>query len=727
MNENGTPPADQFAYDRYPEVQRQTEVHYYVRLFLDYRWWIVGFTLAVTLLSALYVFLATPRYSATTTVFIDVGSPAKGAEISNNYSQDSWAMSELFLNAQADIIQSKEVLGEAASSLHLEGYPEFSRVKEPAEALRKMVHVSRKKDSSLFSISAVCRYQNDVAAWANAVADAYSLVSLRQKTKVLQDANALMKRQVQDMEKEYQQLGQQYGEYLSKTGTYFPQNQKTITDSRIQQIELRRNEVLIQKSEVEAKLGQLKAIKTEGRDPMTVVSIKDDPSIQRLEEQYSTAQKDLAQLSTQLTPQHPKIVKKTEEIEAIRRRIREQASVILRASESQASALNTEYADLTKELDTLKLQAAQLTGGSSQGEAMQAGVDAVRNYINLLSQKVQEVDVAATLTNNSIRIVDRAETPKSATYPRKARTILLAFLIGLMVSVGAVLALQLFDTRIKNPDFIEKGLGLTLLATIPTYHSDHKTLIVESFQALRTSLMYLSDQKAKNVLMITSPAASEGKSTVASNLGITLASSGDRVLLIDCDARKASVHKFFQLQNKNGIADYLASTDEDPAPFVQGSGKPNLSLFLAGETPVNPPMLYTMEKFKRLIQWARKNFTWVIIDTPPVIAVTDATIIANEVDLCFLVVQFLSTTRPLIEQSVGQLERIGRPIAGVVMNQFAWNQDYYYKHYYYRHYAYYHKQGKPPQTGWGKTVAFTKRLLSPRKPAGTARSRVRIQ
>ena len=726
MTENGAPVSEQFAYDRYPETQRQTEVHHYVRLFLEYRWWIMGVTLAFALLGALQVFLATPLYAGYATVFIDVGTPSKDAELSKNYNQDYWAMSELFLNAQGDLIRSKEVAQEAAKNLHLENHPAFQNVRDPAEMFRHMIQVSRKKDSALFTISVVCPYQKDVAAWTNAVAEAYGQVTIQQKMRTLQEANALMKHQIQEMQVEYERLGQRYGDYLTKTGTYFPQNQKTITDSRIQQIELRRNEVLMQKSEVESKLGQLVAIKTQERDPLTIVSIKDDPSIQRLSEQYSTAQKDLAQLSTQLTPQHPKIVKKSEEIEAIRHRIREQAFVILRASESQAAALNTEYASLTKELEALKLQAAQLTGGSSQGEAMQAGVDAVRNYINLLAQKVQELDVAASLNNKAIRIVDRAQTPFGPSYPRKARTIFLAFLIGLMVSVGAILALQLFDTRIKDPDTLEKQLGLPLLATIPTHNSEHKTLVVEAFQSLRTSLIYLSDQKVKNVLMITSPAAAEGKSTVVSNLGITLASSGDKVLLLDCDARKSALHKYFQVDGKQGLADYLAASDEVPTPFIVSTDKPNLFLLPAGRTPVNPPTLYTMEKFKRLIQWARKNFTWVLIDTPPIVAVTDASIIANDADLCFLVVQFRSTTRPLIEQSIGQLERIGRPITGVVLNQFAWVKDYYYKHYYYKHYAYYHKLGTPPQTGWDKTVAFAKRFINGRKPA-TSRNRMRIQ
>jgi uncharacterized protein involved in exopolysaccharide biosynthesis len=174
MTENGAPVSEQFAYDRYPEVQRQTEVHHYVRLFLEYRWWIIGVTLAFALMGALKVFLATPLYAGYATVFIDIGTPAKDAELSKNYNQDYWAMSELFLNAQGDLIRSKEVAQEAAKNLHLENHPAFQGVRDPAEIFRHMIQVSRKKESALFTISVVCPYQQDVAAWTNAVAEASS-------------------------------------------------------------------------------------------------------------------------------------------------------------------------------------------------------------------------------------------------------------------------------------------------------------------------------------------------------------------------------------------------------------------------------------------------------------------------------------------------------------------------------------------------------------------------
>jgi len=685
------------------------KVQYYVRIFWEHRWWILGFTGALTLLGALWVFLAIPLYSATTTIFLDVGSPAKSVSLSRSYSDDWWAMSELYLSAQLELIGSKEVAEEAFKALNLESHPAFRGNKDPVSSFRGMIKVQRKRDSALFNISVVCPYQKDVAAWTDAVAEAYKKVTIRNKLKVLEEANVLMKQQITSMEGEYERLGKRYGAYLTETGSYFPANQKAITDSRIQQIELRRNEIVMQRSSVEAKLSQLRTIKNQNQDPLALVSVKDDLAIQSLVQQYQQAEKDLSQLQTQMTSAHPKVVKKRDEIETIRQRIRDQALLVLGSMESQYAALNKEYADLTGELGNLKLQAAQLTGGSSQGEAMQSGVDAIRNYMNLLSQKIQELDVAASLTSNSIAVVERAQTPGAPSYPEKLRTIGIAFLLGLLGSTGSLIALQYFDTRIKYVDDIEKRFGLTLVTTIPKYDPKHRGLIVEAFQSLRTSLLYLSDQKAKNVLMVTSPSANEGKSTVVCNLGITLAASGDRVLLLDCDARQSVLAKYFKLDEKRGLVDYLAAEDDDPSPFIMATDKPNLWLLAAGKSPVNPPTLFTMDKFKRLVQHLRKQYMWVIIDTPPTLAVTDASIVASHVDLCFLVIKFRGTRHPLIGKAMAQLERIGQPVSGAILNEFEWVKDYYYTNYYYKHYGYYHSTA-PPETPWDLVANYAARL-----------------
>jgi len=696
----------------------ELDIRGYAQILWEYRQWIIGVTLAATLVGLLYAFLAPRKYTASATVFIDRGMQKGPKDVSSVSSTD--LTTEMFFNSQVEIIRSKEVMGGAVEALGLAKHPAFQG-KDAVVALRKMTAVQRKRDSALFTIAVTDTHKDEVAAWANGIAEAYDRVTLHQKLQYLQEADRLMAEQAGKMEKEYTRLKQAYGEHLEQTGSYFPENQKLITDSRIQGLELKRNDVVMQKNEVSARLNQLRGIQNDKVDPLSLAFVQANPAMQDLLQQYNQAEKDLAKMTTQFTPKHPSIVKKNEEIAAIRKRIRNQGILLLQAEESQAAALNQEYGALTTELATLKQQAIEGTQQSSQSESLQSGVDSVRKYMDLLVEKMREVDVAASLMSNQIRIVDRAETPGSASKPNRKMVILLSFMLGFMGSVGSVLLVRALDTRLKDPEDIERKLGVPLIGTIPVHTGETRPIVVEAFQTLRTSLIYCSDHKAKNVLMVTSATSGEGKSTVVTNLGITLASTGDKVLLIDCDARKSTLHKFFGMKAKEGLSDFLASEGEDASPYILPAGRPGLSLLPAGKTPANPPNLYSMAKFHRLLQGAKDTYDWVILDTPPVLAVTDATIIADEVDLTLLVGRFKFSQIPLMEQVLGQFNRIGHSVCGVVLNHFEYGRHYYYRGDYYRHYHYYYGK-KPPETTWGKIV----RTLTRKKPKESAPRRATV-
>ena len=692
----------------------ELDIRGYFQLLVEYRQWIVGVTLSITILGLLYAFLAPRKYTAAATVFIDRGAQRGPKDVSNVTSTD--LTTEMFFNSQVEIMKSKAVLQSAAETLNLKDDPYF-RGKNPVGELRKIISVQRKRDSALFTISVTAGAQKSVAAWANAVAEAYDKVTLRQKLQYLQDADKLMAEQATKMEAEYGRLKQSYGEHLQQTDSYFPENQKTITDSRIQGLELKRNDVLMAKNESEARLSQLRALQNENQDPLTLAFVNNSPGMQDLLQQYNQAEKDLAKLSTQFTPKHPGIVKKQEEIAALRKRIRNQGLLLLQAQQSQQAALNQEYASLTAELANLKQQAISTTQQSSQSESLQAGVESVHKYMEMLVEKMREVDVAASLLSNQVRIVERAETPSSASKPNRKMVVLLSFMLGLMGSVGSILAARAIDTRLRQPEEIEQKLGIPLLGTIPVHTGESLPIVVEAFQNLRTSLTYCSDHGAKNVVMVTSASAGEGKSTIVANLGLTLAAVGDRVLLIDCDARKPTLNKFFHVENKGGLAEFLAGSEENAAAAIRPAGKPGIFILPAGKSPANPPNLFSMEKFQKLIQWAKGEYDWVLLDTPPVLAVTDASIIASQAELTILVGRFGFTHIPLMSQALHQFARIGRPVAGAVLNSFDYSRHYYYNSYYHRHYKYYYGK-EAPKTRWEKAVQMikSKPVRAPRRP-----------
>ncbi len=678
-------------YEPRGDAGQELDVGEYLRLFLDYRWWIGGVTLAATLAGLLYAFLATPIYTASATLFIDRGSQkATTKELGNVVSSD--LTTELFFNSQVDLMKSKEVARRAFERLKLDTHRAFVGSERPVDRFQRSISVQRRRDSALFTLSVSAPYKEDVAGWANALADAYNEVSLHQKMQILREADRLMADQSAKMEKEYERLKRLYGEQLRASGSYFPENQREILDKRIEALELRLNEVGVQEGEVCAILSQVSAIQSGAGDPVSLPSSAEDPSLQDMTRQYNDMVRDLSRLLMKFTPKHP-------EVENLKSRIVRQGEAIEATYRHRLAALRSEKGSLTADLSRLKAEAIAATQQSGQSESLAAGVEAVRKYMELLVEKMREVDLASNLLSNAVQVVDRAETPAGPSKPKKKMVVLLAFMLGLMGSAGSVLLLQVLDKRVKDPEVLEKRVGLSLFGVIPVHTGDTRAFGVEAFLNLRTSLLYASDHKAKRVWMITSPSAGEGKSTIAANLAITLASSGDKVLLIDCDLRKPSLHTMFRKERQPGLAEYLAAEGDSPEGYNTPAGKPGLWLMTAGKTPANPPILFGTDKFRGLLQSARAQFDWVILDTPPVLAVTDPLILADHAEGILLVARYRATHVPLLDRVMVEFHRIGKPVAGAILNQFEWTRHYYYNNYYYKHYRYYYGK-EAPLTLW---------------------------
>lgn len=679
-------------------------------LAITYRWFIIGLTFVVTLLGLIYVSFQTPLYMSQATVLVERGGSSV-RELQNP--GEDWSEEEVFFTSQLGVMKSRLVAEAAFAKLPPALAAQFSGFGNPASFLSSFVSVSRRRNSALFDFTGVSSDPEAAAAYANAFAEAYREQTVRQNTKFIEDTNKLLMEQAKKLQGEYTTMQKDYGALLSKTGSYYPKNQRLIVDARIQSLEVRKSQILIDKQAVDAQMSGLLQVERGTLDPLAVSMVRDDPTIRGLVGQYEDGQKELGRMASQFTPEYPPYKKKAAELESIRTRIKSQALMLLRAQQGRSSALASELASLDNELADLKGQAIQTAGGTSEAEAMGSGVDAVQKYMTLLNDKMRELDVAGKVLSSRVQIVNEALPPNGPFRPRKVRTTALAFLMGLMLSGGLIAAIQVLDKRIKDPDAVERTLGLPVVGLIPLYSKEDQHLVVEAFQTLRTSLYYSSDHKKKNVLLIASASSGEGKSSVVTNLGIILAKAGDRVLLMDCDMRKSTLHRFLHVNSEKGLSGYLAATELPARDFILPTSNANLSLFPAGATPLNPPALFSMTRFRDLLDWARKEYDWVLIDSPPCVAVTDGMLIAEHVDLILFVAAMKMTHLPLLERAVDMAYRLDKDVAGIVLNRFEWQSPHYY-HYYYskyykRHSHYYGGKAQDP-TFLEKTMAAGKSI-----------------
>lgn len=344
---------------------------------------------------------------------------------------------------------------------------------------------------------------------------------------------------------------------------------------------------------------------------------------------------------------------------------------------------------LLKERERLNQQVQKLP--KTQREVLRMTRDVEVNqqiYIQLLN-KVQELSIIKAGTVGNVRILDEAQSYAKPVKPKKLLIVVLATLLGGMLSVALVLVKAALHRGVENPDEIEQ-IGLSVYASVPKSNlqlelanklarkkrntdlmllaeSNPADLSIEALRGLRTSLHFAMMEAKNNVLMISGPAPGIGKSFVSTNFAAVAAKTGQKVLLIDADMRKGYLQQCFGLNWENGLSDLLSGKiTRDVA--VQSAKVENLDIITRGQVPPNPSELLMHPRFKELVDWASENYDLVIIDTPPVLAVTDPSIVGAIAGTTLMVARFGQNTVKEIDVARSRFEQAGIEVKGVILN-----------------------------------------------------------
>ena len=697
--------------DNIPKIQpegvaQEFDIAKWAFLLLEHRWWIIGITALTTFLALIYSFLVTPVYQSTVTVYVQTQTRAPIGN-QNIVGAASWSEELKFYNSQEAVIKSRAVMEEVVERLQLQNHKAFKGSKDPARILSGYVRVNPVKESALFEISVRAPFREDVALWANTIADVYKDQNLRTALEYVSKANSIILDKINELQVQYAKLQQNYSSQIAASDSYFPENQKQIIDDKIRALETRVNEVRVKENEAQAVISQLEGVLSRGGDPLTIAEVASNNSIQSVHAQLATAERELGQLLAKLTPKHPDVLKKQSEIEALNKKIRNQAMIILNSYKNQLNVYRQEEGGLGSDIRSAKTEGVTFAESSSRSTSLETNIQSIKSYMDLLYSKMQELNISGGLLSNNIRILNPAVTPGSPLLPNRKFNILFGLFLGLAASIGGLATIQVFDTRIKSTEDIEQGLGLNLLTMIPAMESQSQRASIEAYQTLRTALIYASQNKQKNVILVTSAGPKEGKSTVTLNLGSALASGGDRVLVMDCDLRRPTMHRKFKPEAAvRGLTHYMADKEAKPEDFIVPVGV-NFWIMYSGPIPPNPPEIFSMKRFRELVEKMRQQFDWVVIDSPPALSLTDGQILAAYSDLVLLVAKHKHTHRPLLQRTIITLERLKAQIAGVVMNYVDTSSSYYYDYYYSNSY-YYTTGTSPKKISWLFGIDFSR-------------------
>jgi non-specific protein-tyrosine kinase len=365
---------------------------------------------------------------------------------------------------------------------------------------------------------------------------------------------------------------------------------------------------------------------------------------------------------------------------------------LLQGLESELAATDAQIQEITLKLADLEVTLSnefvepdpQDLANQSQLEVNLSQLRSSRSY---LYSSYQSIKLAEAQSTSTIIQKDPAVPNLSPIQPQPMRSAMLSAVVGAMLVAGLVFLVTLLQDQVRDPDEFPKRWGIPVLGQISKFNSNGSAIITQSqprspdaeaFRALRTNLKFSKIDTPIKTVLITSPSPADGKSTIAANLATVIAQNEQDVILIDADLRRPSLHKIFKVSNRLGLSDYFIRSTEKLSGLVKKANTDRLRLITSGNLPPNPSELLGSKKMIEMLNLLEKRVDMMIIDSPPVLVVTDATVLASRMDGVILVVDTKKTKRSAVKHAVEQLHQVNAHIIGVVLNNAKTKRSQYY-------------------------------------------------
>lgn len=409
--------------------------------------------------------------------------------------------------------------------------------------------------------------------------------------------------------------------------------------------------------------------------------LMDDPVVAALAERLAELEVEQRGLLAEVTVSHPLVQKLRKQIDGLERKLLASFVAARQALQVESQTLKSQLAKGEAKLQSLP-KAEQELARLTRLATVNAGI-----YTFLL-EKNQEARIARAVTVSNINVVDPAITPDRPVKPKKKKNLLLGFILGSIIGIGLAFLLDFLDDTLKDGDSAKRLLDLPILSTIPLInlrdgkplsleagrkkrvlisHLEPRSPAAEAFRSLRTSIHFAGGKGKNQILLLTSSFPGEGKTTVSANLALTLAQTGKRVLLIGCDLRRPSLHHMFETSSTPGLTELLID-DCSLEDALHHTGHYKLDFINAGTTPPNPAELLGSDTMRDLLDGWRNDYDFILLDAPPVLAVTDAAVLAGMVDQVLTLVEAGGVRIKAAQRMVETLRSVEAPLAGLVFN-----------------------------------------------------------
>ena len=687
------------------EYRRDSEAHFwdYWTVLIRHRRTVAMVFVAAVLTAFVWSVTARPVFTGTAMLRIDKEEPR--VLKFEPAARDEGESAQTQLQTYHRLLQSRALANRVVGVLGLEQSPEFASVGhrpgQLTDAFLERLQVEPVRNTRLVKVSFQSRNPELAAKVANTVADGVIAQQLDEKKAAGRYATEFLAEQVNEARRTLQANETQLSQFLAEQNILFVggdrigervgERQALVT----QELGTLSDSLLKAKAERVAKESMLAQAMRPNAEALPAVL--QNPLVGHLKEEATKLEARYRELGQTFKPEYPRMQRLAENIAEVRQQLRAEVQRFVESVRREYLAALQNETEIQKLLDEQRGQARKLDGQMARYNLLRREVDTSRDLYAALSTRLKETQVSASLLLSNIAVVDRADVPVKRSGPRTGLNLAVGCLVGLVGGVILAFVFEYLDTSIRDPREIETVLRVPTLGLVPTRsalpahfaggplgsgagpagaqgafalvsHHATSSILAEAFRNLRTSVVYAIPDRPPKTMLVTSLQQQDGKTSVSTNCAITLAQLGlGDVLLVDADMRHPDLHGIFGVPQTPGLSDLLVGGVEVQAA-IRPTRVPGLFVIPAGPIPTNPTELLFSPRFTQALAALGERFAHIVIDTPPMLGVSDTLVLAPRVEGVILVVRHGHTGRDAAQRAVQMLGSVRARVLGVVLN-----------------------------------------------------------
>lgn len=699
---------------------------HYVKMVRRRKWTIIFSTIIFFTLGLVTLHFSTPIYSATAKIKADPIQP--NATSSDQYMMNSMVF--LFYETQYEIIQSRKVAENVVEKLDLvSSFKEAQRLAEDededsfiddfkvwfkevldlpavekeeltdsdirtlvADSIRSQLIVDGGTQSQIINITFESPDPNYAAKVVNSVANAYVAFGLQTRLERIEETSEWLSEQLAKLKERLHESEQRLKLFRENSGLVDSTQQQRLASAQLTSLNSELIKAQTRLSQAEELYFQ---VQKQSGSYESLGPVLESSSVRDLVREESSLANKVNELSERYGEKHPKMIAARSELMAAKLNLSKEISKIVDNIEKEYRLAQTQVKNIQQLIDDTKEQVQSYQGDNFELTRLEREVENNRMIYESFLAKLMETDVSGNYDGSNVSIIDEATVPKYPIKPRIALVLIASILAGVIVGLTTALIRELMTNTFITPDHTEEKLGLPSLGITPLvkrsknkvvaekqYISDSRTTFAESINTIRTGIMFSNIGEPPKTILITSTSGSEGKTTLAINLAVAF-SQLDKTLLLELDLRKPTVSKKLDLNATKGVTDIITAKASFGDAIVKVDDVSNLDVLTCGTIPTNPMEIIASQKFLSLLERLKETYSYIVIDSPPTLPVSDSCLLAKIVDCSIVAIRAESTKEKMAKEAIHRLNKVGAKINGTVLTQASEQKmSYYGEHYY---------------------------------------------